>query len=69
MKDFLNTNGLVRGRIPPGKSCPFYQKCSYKNKNCPTKLNPSAKETSCDVARLCSMNTNDPKLLNGKWKG
>lgn len=33
--DHCNTNGLVDGRIPAGKQCPFLNRCGMRNEHCP----------------------------------
>jgi hypothetical protein len=56
--DFLNSEGLVDGKIPAGTECPFWVRCALLTKNCPT-FNQSSIRTdttfSCAVARSFSL--------------
>jgi hypothetical protein len=55
--DFLNANGLVDGRIPPGNPCPFSEICSWRTDNCPTVEGKNLRDQpfSCGAARAISM--------------
>jgi hypothetical protein len=61
--DHCNANGLVDGRIPVGKPCPFLAKCPMASERCPGfegQLKPVA--YSCAAARgfsIC-MEPKDP---------
>lgn len=51
MKDFRNSNGLVNGKIPAGKPCPFYKECEIIGDNCPTDDKVKPNDFSCGCAR------------------
>jgi len=46
-----NAGGLVDGRIPAGKACPFLKTCSMKVASCPTKQESKSIAFSCAAAR------------------
>lgn len=50
-----NAGGLVGGRIPAGKACPFLKTCSMKNEQCPTKQATKPVDYSCAAARAHAM--------------
>lgn len=50
-----NAGGLVGGRIPAGKACPFLKNCKMENNNCPTKKTPKSGDFSCAAARAHAM--------------
>jgi hypothetical protein len=54
---FLNSNGLVDGRIPAGKPCPFASDCTVYNERCPSKENDNMRTVpmSCAIARAFSI--------------
>jgi len=57
MTHFLNSNGLIRGKIPKGEGCPFYDKCntSINRSRCPTTETPFDNDFSCGLARGISL--------------
>jgi len=58
-KDYLNSNGLVNGKIPAGSCCPFLDTCKLKIVNrCPSKTHQPPGEYSCAAARLWSITLN-----------
>lgn len=52
---YLNSFGLVNGKIPAGQSCPFISKCKMKNGQCPSKNNIKENDYSCAAARAHSL--------------
>ncbi len=50
MVDFLNSHGLVKGKIPAGQICPFIRECDKRNKTCPTSISLKDKDFSCGYA-------------------
>jgi len=50
----MDTNGLVRGRIPAGNPCPFLAECQWKVEGCPTPSNLKPGPYSCAAARMHS---------------
>lgn len=51
MRDFRNTNGLVDGKIPARKPCPFLHECNRINDNCPIPNKTKDNNFSCGFAR------------------
>ena len=60
-KDHTNSNGLVNGRIPAGKPCPFETECKLKMERCPTKDSLKTVDFSCAAARAHSIIKNSEK--------
>ncbi len=54
MKDYLNSNGLINGKIPAGQTCGYYNECTRKNGYCPGGDHLLEHEFSCALARLHS---------------
>ena len=52
--DYMNANGLVRGKIPEGQPCPFIDVCKLRVAQCPSKDNLKTTAYSCAAARLHS---------------
>lgn len=50
----LDRNGLVDGKIPAGKGCPFLSICKSKEKVCPTAESTFAVPYDCEHARMHS---------------
>ncbi len=55
MIDHLNTNGLVDGRIPPGETCQFFEKCGNPTDYCPIPGRLNQNRFSCGFARFLSL--------------
>jgi hypothetical protein len=55
----LNLDGLVDGKIPRGKPCPWLSLCQLKNEDCPTIEHPNENDLSCGMAILRSISTVD----------
>ena len=55
MPDYLNSNGLVRGLIPPRTPCPFFEECGRREDRCPNEINLKEHHFSCALARLHSI--------------
>ncbi len=53
--DYLNSNGLVDGKIPKGQACPCIDLCGRQMPTCPTERNPTVVDFSCALARLWSI--------------
>lgn len=58
---YTNANGLVAGKIPVGKPCPFLSECSMINNHCPTDEEPKAEAYSCATARMHSLLKEEPR--------
>ena len=56
--DYYNSNGLVNGKIPEKRECPFLKECTRKTDNCPSIDNKNIRTFpfSCALARLFSLN-------------
>jgi hypothetical protein len=50
-----DTLGLKDGKIPAGFSCPFREKCSLINSDCPSEDAPKSQDYSCFAARAWAM--------------
>lgn len=64
MSHYNNSNGLVKGLIPAGKSCPFLIECNstlMEKGRCPTTTKPKEVAFSCGFARAYA-------LINNKGK-
>lgn len=58
MKDHLNSNGLVNGKIPAGNICPFIKECNHFDETvCPHGFRLKKVAFSCAAARLFSINS------------
>lgn len=57
--DYCNKNGLVDGKIPKGKACPFATECERIIERCPTETNKKDNDFSCALARLISATKKD----------
>lgn len=58
MQDYLNTNGLVGGKIPAGKLCPFEKVCDFVCKDwneCPVENRVKKYDFSCQKAKIYSL--------------
>lgn len=55
MIDWCNCNGLVDGKIPAGKPCPFEKKCGHPLPKCPVEGKPREVDFSCALARGLSL--------------
>lgn len=55
MSNYLNSNGLVNGKIPATLPCPWINECKIKDSNCPTVENPKNNLFSCGMARAFSL--------------
>lgn len=55
VSNYLNENGLVDGKIPSGKACPFIDTCTWKNERCPSATQTKPNDYSCAAARLHSI--------------
>lgn len=53
--NWLNENGLVKGKIPAGTICHYSDKCNSINEYCPTKDNIRDVDFSCARARFMSL--------------
>lgn len=51
---YLDRNGLVDGKIPAGKGCPFLASCKNKESVCPTSEAAFAVPYDCEHARMHS---------------
>jgi hypothetical protein len=51
---YMNTNGLEAGCIPPAKPCPFIDCCETKTSECPSDTYIKVVPFSCPMARLKS---------------
>ena len=58
---WLDSNGLVDGKIPAGTGCHMATSCKMREERCPTDDKPLEWPFSCALARLGSM----VKLENG----
>jgi len=65
-EDFLNSNGLVDGKIPAKKECPFLEKCQTRTSSCPSKDKPHDVPFSCGFARAFSIVRRDLKEMGFK---
>ena len=61
MWDYLNSNGLLRGLIPPHTPCPFFEDCGRREGNCPNEINLKENHFSCGLARLFSIGKESEK--------
>jgi len=55
MNQYLRSNGLVAGKIPPRTPCAFLGKCTMESDNCPTQNNLREVSFDCPVARMQSL--------------
>jgi hypothetical protein len=53
--NFLNENGLVKGKIPAGKFCQFYKECDMVIERCPVPGKTRLTTFSCALARQNSL--------------
>lgn len=54
--DFLNTNGLVNGKIPAGTCCSFQEECIlFSKEECPNIMYILDTDYSCAAARAFSL--------------
>jgi len=58
---YINANGLVEGKVPAGKACPFIAECSMLNDQCPTDDEPTSEPYSCATARMHSLLKEEPR--------
>lgn len=54
MATHLDRNGLVNGKIPASRGCPFLDSCKNKEKVCPTLEHAFPVPYDCEHARLHS---------------
>lgn len=58
MAAFLNSNGLINGKIPAGEPCPFGSECECRSENCPqlgSYVHLLGSAYSCGFARAFSL--------------
>lgn len=58
---YINANGLIGGKVPAGKPCPFAAECSMINNHCPTDDELKDAPYSCATARMHSLLKEEPR--------
>lgn len=54
-RTYLNSNGLVDGKIPAGEKCPFLRECELACSRCPGFRDVKPVDYSCAAARAHSI--------------
>jgi hypothetical protein len=63
--NWLDSNGLVAGKIPTGTACHMAKTCNRIAPMCPTEEKPREVDFSCALARLGSLVKLSPGPLPG----